>query len=373
MRIGVPKEIKTRELRVALTPAGAAELTSAGHEVLVETCAGEGAGMTDEQYRRAGAQIASDGAEVFEGASLIVKVKEPQLSECALLREGQTLFTYLHLAADPAQASALLQSGATAIAYETVTASDGSLPLLAPMSEVAGRLSVQAGAYFLQSAHGGKGTLLGGVPGVAPGRVVVLGGGVAGSNAARVALGLGAEVTVLDRSLSQLRALDQRWQGRVRTAFADRKTVYEHCLKADLIVGAVLIAGAAAPRLLTRSQIEKLEQGTVLVDVSIDQGGCFETSAPTTHEQPTFNVSSIVHYCVTNMPGAVPITSTIALCNATLPYVKRLADQGVAEATLADPHLQRGLNIQRGEIIHPSVAAALGYKANPTTTGVPSH
>lgn len=359
MRIGIPREIKTHEYRVSLTPSGVRELTAAGHEVEVETGAGAGAGFSDEDYQSAGATIAPDALKVFSGNDLIVKVKEPQLEECERLKPHQTLFTYLHLAADPKQAEALLDSGATAIAYETVTAPDGSLPLLVPMSEVAGRMSIQAGAHFLQKFAGGQGVLLGGVPGVEPAKVVILGGGIAGTNAIEMAVGLGAEVTVVDLSLPRLRQLAARFEGRVRTAHSNRDTIAELVAGADLVVGAVLVPGATAPRLVTRKMIESMRAGSVVVDIAIDQGGCFETSRPTSHEKPSFVESDVVHYCVTNMPGAVPRTSTFALCNATLPFVKKLADLGTEVAIEQDVGLAAGVNVRDGKVIHPTVANAL--------------
>ncbi|MFQ5982136.1 MAG: alanine dehydrogenase, partial [Woeseiaceae bacterium] len=344
MRIGVPKEIKTLEFRVGMVPAGVRELVSDGHEVIVETNAGAGIGMTDADYENAGATVVPTPEAVFAGADLIVKVKEPQLNECAMLRPGQVLFTYLHLAADPEQAKALVKSGTTAIAYETVTAEDGSLPLLTPMSEVAGRLSIQAGAYALQKANGGSGILLGGVPGVAPGKVLIIGGGVAGTNAADMAVGLGADVTILDRSVPRLRQIDALYGGRVKTEYSHKHSIDTQVSAADIVVGAVLIAGAAAPKLVTAEHVKMMRPGSVLVDISIDQGGCFETSRPTTHAEPTYVVDGVVHYCVTNMPGAVPRTSTFALTNVTLPFVKALANLGWVEALSRDPHLARGLN-----------------------------
>ncbi|HUK02643.1 MAG TPA: alanine dehydrogenase [Steroidobacteraceae bacterium] len=363
MRIGVPREIKVHEYRVGLVPAGVRELTAAGHEVLVEAGAGEGAGLSDSQYEAAGALIVDEAHEVFRHAELIVKVKEPQLPECRMLQQGQLLFTYLHLAADPAQAQALIDSGATAIAYETVTAPDGSLPLLTPMSEVAGRMSIQVAASCLQKAVGGSGMLLGGVAGVPPAKVVVLGGGVAGSQALEMAAGLGADVTVVDRSVPRLRDLSAQFGGRVKTLYSTSEAIEHSVREADVVIGAVLIAGAAAPKLVTRSMVARMKPGSVIVDIAIDQGGCIATSRPTTHAEPTYRVDGVVHYCVTNMPGAVPNTSTFALTNATLPFVRALADLGVREATARDPHLAHGLNIQAGEIVHEAVAAAL--------TGVP--
>ncbi len=362
MRVGVPKEIKTLEFRVGMTPAGVRELVTAGHEVFVETNAGHGIGMYDADYKAAGATVLGTAAEVFDKAELVIKVKEPQLSECAMLREDQVLFTYLHLAADPEQTRALVESGTTAIAYETVTARDGSLPLLTPMSEVAGRLSIQSGAYHLQKANGGRGVLLGGVPGVPPGKVVIIGGGVSGSHAADMAVGLGADVTILDRSLPRLREIDETWGGRIRTVYSTQQAIDDLVAEADLVVGAVLIAGAAAPKLVTAEDVQNMHDGAVMVDISIDQGGCFETSRPTTHAEPTYVVNGVVHYCVTNMPGAVPRTSTFALTNATLPFVKALANKGWRDALLADPHLANGLNVHAGHINHEAVAKDLGYE-----------
>jgi alanine dehydrogenase len=361
MRIGVPKEIKVLEYRVGMVPGGVRELTHDGHEVFVETNAGAGIGMTDADYEAAGAKVLDSAEKVFAEAELIVKVKEPQLNECSMLRDDQVLFTYLHLAADPEQTEALVKSGTTAIAYETVTADDGSLPLLTPMSEVAGRLSIQAGAFALQKANGGCGKLLGGVPGVLPARVLVIGGGVAGSNAADMAVGMGADVTVLDRSLHRLRELDDLWGGRVHTVYSTKHAVRELAPESDLIIGAVLIAGAAAPKLVSTQNVKDMRPGSVMVDISIDQGGCFETSRPTTHAEPTYVVDDVVHYCVTNMPGAVPRTSTFALTNATLPFVKSLADLGWREALSRDTHLARGLNVHAGHINHEAVAHDLGY------------
>lgn len=362
MRIGVPKEIKTLEFRVGMTPAGVRELVHEGHEVFVETNAGYGIGMFDADYERAGAVVVGSAAEVFQRAELIVKVKEPQQSECAMLREGQVLFTYLHLAADPAQTRALVDSGTTAIAYETVTAADGTLPLLTPMSEVAGRLSIQAGAYHLQKANGGRGVLMGGVPGVPGANVLIIGGGVAGANAADMAVGMGADVTVLDRSLPRLRQLDELWGGRVHTVYSTKDEIDRRVAEADLVVGAVLVAGAAAPKLVSVEDVKNMHDGAVMVDISIDQGGCFETSRPTTHADPTYVLHGVVHYCVTNMPGAVPRTSTIALTNATLPFVRDIANRGWREAMLADPYLATGLNVHAGHINHEAVAQDLGYE-----------
>ena len=365
MRIGVPKEIKVHEYRVGLVPAGVRELTAAGHEVVVQSGAGLGIGMDDAQYRAAGATIAQDPSYVFSRAETIVKVKEPQPAECALLRPGQTLFTYLHLAADPVQAQGLINSGATAIAYETVTGKNGSLPLLTPMSEVAGRMSIQVGAASLQKASGGSGVLLGGVPGVPAAKVVILGGGVAGTHAAEIAVGRRADVTVVDRSVDRLRELSSIFGSSLRTAYSTVETIERLVQDADLVIGAVLIAGAAAPKLVTRQMLQKMKPGSVIVDIAIDQGGCFETSRPTTHAAPTFVVDGIVHYCVANMPGAVPRTSTFALTNATLPYVRAIADLGWQAAFKQDPGLAAGLNVHAGQITHTAVAKSLGVAPRP--------
>jgi alanine dehydrogenase len=365
MRVGVPKEIKVHEYRVGLVPAAVRELVESGHEVLVQTGAAAGIGFADADYQRVGAKIAASAEEVFEKADLIVKVKEPQPQECARLRAGQVLYTYLHLAADRAQAEALQKSGATCIAYETVTAPDGSLPLLTPMSEVAGRMSVQVGAYCLQKANGGRGILLGGVPGVAPAKVVVLGGGVAGTNAVEMAVGLRADVTVVDRSVKRLRELSSIFGPSLRTEYSTQEHVDALVIDADLVIGAVLIAGAAAPKLVTRDMVRRMKAGAVLVDISIDQGGCFDTSRPTTHAEPTYVVDDVIHYCVTNMPGAVPRTSTFALNNATLPFARRLADHGWKAALKADPHLANGLNVHAGHITNEAVANDLGLAYRP--------
>ncbi|HXS27845.1 MAG TPA: alanine dehydrogenase [Steroidobacteraceae bacterium] len=359
MRIGVPREIKVHEYRVGLVPAGVRELVAAGHEVLIETHAGEGVGLLDLHYEAAGAKIARSAAEVFRSADLIVKVKEPQIEECRMLRQGQMLFTYLHLAADPSQARALMDAGATAIAYETVTAADGSLPLLTPMSEVAGRMSIQVAASCLQKANGGSGMLLGGVPGVTPCKVAVLGGGVAGTQAAEMAVGLQADVTVLDRSVKRLRELAAQFGSRLKTQYSTVDAVEQCVTDADVVIGAVLIPGAHAPRLVTRAMVAQMKPLSVIVDISIDQGGCIETSRPTTHANPTYVVDGVIHYCVTNMPGAVPRTSTYALTNATLPFVRALADHGWQSAFKRDPHLARGLNVHDGELRHEAVARAL--------------
>ncbi|GAC1299667.1 MAG: alanine dehydrogenase [Steroidobacteraceae bacterium] len=360
MRIGVPKEIKIHEYRVGLVPAGVRELVDSGHQVLVQSGAGAGIGFEDSHYQAAGARIAQRPQDIFSAADLVVKVKEPQIAECRQLHGGQTLFTYLHLAADPEQAQALLASGTTAIAYETVTAPDGSLPLLTPMSEVAGRMSVQVGAHSLQKANGGFGVLLGGVPGVAPAKVRVLGGGVSGTHAVEMAVGMRADVTVVDRSVKRLRELSAIFGSRLKTAYSTAHTIEELVRDADLVIGAVLIAGAAAPKLVTRAMVKTMKPGAVLVDIAIDQGGCFETSRPTTHADPIYVLDGVLHYCVTNMPGAVPRTSTFALTNATLPYVRALADHGWRQALANDPGLARGLNVHGGQLTHEAVASALG-------------
>ncbi|APO86094.1 MULTISPECIES: alanine dehydrogenase [Marivivens] len=360
MHIGCPKEIKPQEFRVGLTPAAAQEAVANGHTVTVETAAGMGAGFTDEDYIAAGAKIAATAAEVFAAADMIVKVKEPQAVERKMLREGQLLFTYLHLAPDPEQTKDLLASGATCIAYETVTDDRGGLPLLAPMSEVAGRLAPQVGAYTLQKANGGRGVLLGGVPGVAPGRVLVIGGGVVGTHAAKIAAGMGADVTVLDRSLPRLRYLDDVFGGTFKTAYASAANTIELARQADMIIGAVLIPGAAAPKLISKAQLSELKPGAVLVDVAIDQGGCFETSRATTHQDPIYEVDGIMHYCVANMPGAVARTSTLALGNATLPFMIALANKGWKKACADDKHLLNGLNVHAGQLTYAAVGEALG-------------
>jgi alanine dehydrogenase len=361
VRIGVPKEIKVQEHRVGLVPATVRELAAHGHTVLVERGAGGGIGVSDEHYRAAGATILPSAAEVWDGAELIVKVKEPQAEERRLLRPGQTLFTYLHLAPDPEQARDLVAGGATCVAYETVTAPGGGLPLLAPMSEVAGRMSIQAGAYYLEKTHGGLGVLLGGVPGVDPAKVVVLGGGVVGTHAIHIALGMGADVWVLDRNVDVLRRLWAQFGRPLNTVFSTRDAVERHVVAADLVIGGVLIPGASAPKLVSADLVRRMRPGAVLVDVAIDQGGCFETSRPTTHDDPVYAVGGVVHYCVANMPGGVPRTSTFALNNATLPFVLALADKGPIEALRADPHLRAGLNVHAGQVTHPAVAEALGY------------
>jgi alanine dehydrogenase len=365
VKIGVLKEIKTHEYRVGLTPAGARELTLHGHIVLMEANAGAGIGCGDDAYRSAGAAVLATAEDVFAQADMIVKVKEPQPQEIARLRPGQILFTYLHLAADKAQTDGLIRSGATCIAYETVTDAYGTLPLLAPMSEVAGRMAVQVGAHCLEREQGGAGILLGGVPGVPPAKVLILGGGVAGTNAARMAVGLEASVTIVDRSLRRLNELDLQFGARATTLFATAAAIEHAALAADLVIGAVLVPGAAAPKLLTRDMVRRMRPGSVLVDIAIDQGGCFETSRPTTHAAPTFVEEGVVHYCVTNMPGAVARTSTFALTNATLPFVLALAEKGSERALTEDPFLCTGLNIHAGHITHPAVAQALGLRYMP--------
>ena len=362
MRVGVPKEIKVQEHRVGLTPMAVREYAHAGHEVLVQAGAGAGIGADDAAYVAAGARIVGSAAEVFAAAEMIVKVKEPQAVEWKMLREGQILFTYLHLAPDPEQTRGLLESGCIAVAYETVTDERGGLPLLAPMSEVAGRLAIEAAAFALRKTAGGKGRLIGGVPGVPPARIVVVGGGVVGTHAARMAVGLGAEVTILDRSLPRLRQLDELFQGRARTRFSSVATVEEEVLAADVVIGAVLVPGASAPRVVSRAMLGAMRPKSVLVDVAIDQGGCFETSRPTTHDAPTYEVDGIIHYCVANMPGAVPQTSSHALNHATLPFGLALAKLG-ERALVEDTHLRHGLNIHRGRVTCAPVAQALGLSA----------
>ena len=362
MKIGVPKEIKNHEYRVGMVPAGVSELVAAGHDVLVQSGAGAGIGFDDRDYAGAGATIASGPEDVFARANLIIKVKEPQLAECRMLQKDQVLFTYLHLAADRGQAEALIASGATAIAYETVTGLGDSLPLLTPMSEVAGRMSIQVGATCLQKASGGLGVLLGGVPGVAPAKVIILGGGISGTSAAEMAVGMRADVTVVDRSVKRLRELSATFGNQLKTMYSTAHAIEELVRGADLVVGAVLVAGAAAPKLVTRAMVKTMKPGSVLVDIAIDQGGCFETSRPTTHAEPTFVSDGVIHYCVTNMPGAVPRTSTFALTNATLPYIKALANGGWQEALAKDRGLARGLNVHAGRLTHEAVANALGLK-----------
>ncbi|MES1157055.1 MAG: alanine dehydrogenase [Alphaproteobacteria bacterium] len=360
MRVGCPKEIKIREYRVGLTPESAAELVRAGHDVLMETKAGEGIGASDERYKQIGAKILPSADAVFKEAEMIVKVKEPQAVEIARLTPKHTLFTYLHLAPDPEQAEGLMKSGATCIAYETVTDADGRLPLLKPMSEVAGRMSVHVGAHLLEKTQGGRGVLMGGVPGVKPANVIILGAGVAGYNAAQIAVGMRARVVVFDKNLGRLEELDREFEGRLETVYSTRASVEEAVQEADLVVGAVLVAGAAAPKLITRDMLKTMRPGSVLVDISIDQGGCFETSHATTHDDPTFVVDGVIHYCVANMPGAVSRTSAFALNNATLPFTLALANKGYKKALQDDPHLAAGLNVYEGAIAHEAVARDLG-------------
>jgi alanine dehydrogenase len=361
MLIGVPKEIKNHEYRVGLTPAGTYELVRQGHSVLIETNAGSAIGFSDDDYIKTGAEIVNSAEEVYARSEMIVKVKEPQTNECKMLRSGQILFTYLHLAPDPEQTKGLLDSDCVAIAYETVTDDLGGLPLLAPMSEVAGRLAVQAGAHALERHKGGCGVLMGGVPGVKPANVVVIGGGVVGLNAARMAAGLGADVTLLDRNLAVLKKIDNDFNGRIKTIYSNQMSLEKTIRSAHLIIGAVLIPGAAAPKLVSRSLLKEMKKGAVLVDVAIDQGGCFETSMPTTHQNPTYIVDDVVHYCVANMPGAVAKTSTLALTNATLPFVLELANKGWKQALRENRHLRNGLNICQGNVTYYAVARDLGY------------
>jgi len=360
MLLGVPKEIKTQEYRVGLTTGSVLELVHHGHQVLVQSGAGGGIGLSDDMYRVAGAEVVATAAEVFERAEMVVKVKEPQPAECKMLREGQVLFTYLHLAPDPGQTRALLDSGCIAIAYETVTGPNNSLPLLSPMSEVAGRMAIQAGAHCLEKEQGGSGILLGGVPGVEAARVVVIGGGVVGTNAVRMAMGMEAHVTVLDRSLQRLKELDFQFGCMLNTIYSTREALNRYVASADLLIGAVLVPGAAAPKLVDRAMLRSMKPGSVLVDVAIDQGGCFETSRPTTHANPTYVEEGVVHYCVANMPGAVARTSTFALNNATLPFTLNLADKGYRQALLDDPHLCAGLNVHCGQLTYKAVADDLG-------------
>ncbi|MFT5084903.1 MAG: alanine dehydrogenase [Lentisphaeria bacterium] len=359
MLIGVPKEIKNHEYRVGLTPAGVRELSDAGHSIIVQSQAGEGIGCSDDDYGSAGAELLANSEEIFSRADMIIKVKEPQPNECAMLREGQILFTYLHLAPDPEQTKLLLASGATCIAYETVSDKNGGLPLLAPMSEVAGRMAIQAAAHCLEKAQGGAGILLGGVPGVEPANVCVIGGGVVGLHAARMAVGLGADVTILDRSLNRLKEIDETYNGRIKTLFSNTANLEKQLREADVVVGAVLIPGAAAPKLVTRDMLSLMKMGSVMVDVAIDQGGCFETSRPTTHQKPTYVVDGVIHYCVANIPGAVARTSTMALTNATLPHVMQLANKGAKHALLDNRHLLDGLNVHKGMLTCKAVGEAL--------------
>jgi alanine dehydrogenase len=364
MKVGVPREIKTHEYRVGLTPGAVREYVAAGHSVVVETNAGAGIGAADDSYRKAGAVILGSAREVFASSQMIVKVKEPQVSEWSQLREDHILFTYLHLAPDADQAKGLLDAGCAAIAYETVTDANGGLPLLAPMSEVAGRLAIEAAGAALRRHAGGRGLLIGGVPGVQPARIVVIGGGVVGTHAARMAVGLGAEVTILDRSIGRLRELDELFEGRVRTRFSTIDAVEEEVFAADVVIGAVLVPGASAPKLISRSMLSSMRKGAVIVDVAIDQGGCFETSRPTTHADPTYEVEGVIHYCVANMPGAVPLTSSQALNNATLPFGLALANKGFS-AALENPHLRAGLNVYRGRLTCEPVARSLDMPFSP--------
>jgi len=365
MQIGVPKEIKKMENRVGLVPASVRELVHHGHKVLVETGAGAGIGIDDAAYKRAGAKIAPDAATVFEKADMIVKVKEPQAVECRMLRPGQVLFTYLHLAADKDQTLGLTKSGCIGIAYETVTDARGGLPLLAPMSEVAGRMAVQVGAHCLEKAQGGSGVLLGGVPGVPAAKVTIIGGGVVGTNAARMAMGLEAAVTVIDKSIHRLYELDLQFGAKLNTRYSTVDAIEELVTSSDLVIGAVLVPGAAAPRLVTRAMLKLMRPGSVVVDVAIDQGGCFETSHATTHDKPTYVVDGVVHYCVANMPGGVARTSAFALNNATLPFVLALANKGYRKALADDAHLRRGLNIHTGKVTYQAVAEALKMRYQP--------
>ena len=360
MRIGVPKEIKNHEYRVGLTPASVAELSAAGHQVFIQTQAGMGIDFSDADYVEAGATIVATAADTFANADMIVKVKEPQAVEIAMLEARHTLFTYLHLAPDPEQAKGLMKSGATCIAYETVTANNGSLPLLKPMSEVAGRMSVQVGAHYLEKEQGGRGVLLGGVPGVPPARVAILGGGVSGVNAAQMAVGMRADVTIYDINNDRLAELDMFFSSQIKTAYASKAAIAAAVARAHLVIGAVLVPGAAAPKLVTREMLRTMKRGSVLVDIAIDQGGCFETSHATTHDNPVFVEEGVIHYCVANMPGAVARTSAFALNNATLPFALRLANHGAQGAMAADPHLANGLNVMGGKIMHKAVADALG-------------
>ena len=361
MRIGLPKEIKNHEYRVGLTPASVRELSAHGHQVLVQSGAGAAIGLTDEQYLAAGATLMADVREVFAQADMIVKVKEPQPQECAMLRPGQILYTYLHLAPDPEQTASLIKSGAVCIAYETITGPGGGLPLLAPMSEVAGRMAVQAGAAHLEKSKGGMGVLLGGVPGVPAAHVVIIGAGVVGTHALQMAVGMGARVTVLDKNMDRLRQLDLIFGNRINTAYSNAQSVEDAVLDAELVIGGILIPGAAAPKLVTRSMISRMKKGAVVVDVAIDQGGCFETSHATTHAEPTYVVDGVVHYCVANMPGAVARTSTFALNNATIAHAVALADKGWKQALTDNSHLKDGLNVANGHVTYEAVAQALGY------------
>ncbi|MBT4291029.1 MAG: alanine dehydrogenase [Deltaproteobacteria bacterium] len=361
MLIGVPKEIKNHEYRIGLTPAGVKELTKNGHEVIVQKNGGAAIGLDDDQYIAAGAKMIETPEEIFDRAEMIIKVKEPQTNECKMLKKGQVLYTYLHLAPDPEQTKLLVESGCTAIAYETVTDANGGLPLLAPMSEVAGRMAVHAGAHCLEKAQGGNGTLIGGVPGVAPANVVVIGGGVVGTHSAMMAMGMGANVVVLDKSLDRLKTLDMIFGQKMNTIYSTLDAIEKYVFEADLVVGAVLIPGAAAPKLVTKEMLKHMKKGAVVVDVAIDQGGCFETSKATTHQDPTYIIDDVVHYCVANMPGGVARTSTFALTNATLPMAIQLANKGFKQAMLDDAHLKNGLNVHEGKITYEAVARDLGY------------
>jgi alanine dehydrogenase len=365
MIVGIPKELKDHEYRVSLTPDGAAALTRAGHDVLIEPSAGQGSGFGDEEYRKAGASIAVSKDEVFKKAELIVKVKEPLPSECQLFRPGQVLFTYLHLASLPDLTKALLERKITAIAYETTVAKDGSLPMLKPMSEIAGRMSVQVGAHYLEKTYGGRGVLLGGVPGVEPGKVTVLGAGVVGAAATRIAVGMGAQVIVINLDVERLRSLDDQYHGRITTRAASSAAIEQAVCEADLVIGAVLVPGARAPKLVPQSLVSKMKRGAVVVDVSVDQGGCFETTRPTTHSDPVYAVDGVLHYCVANMPGIVPWTSTVALTNATLPYIVRLASEGVDCVIRSDPGLAKGVNLMDGQVTCRGVAEAHGLRFTP--------
>ncbi|MGH3651141.1 MAG: alanine dehydrogenase [Acidimicrobiia bacterium] len=371
MIVGVPKEIKTEEHRVAITPIGVRELAERGHQVLIEAGAGEGSTLTDDEFEAQGATIVPGAVDVFEGADLILKVKEPQTSEIEMFRERQILFTYLHLAAYPDLAAGLFKKGVVAIAYETVQMSDGSLPLLAPMSEIAGRMATQAGAYFLEKSQGGRGILLGGVTGVSPAKVVIIGGGIAGSNAAVIAMGMQGDVVVLDTDVKKLRAIDSLYQGRIVTLHSNKLTLEEQVLDADLVIGTVLVPGAAAPKLVTEEMVKSMKRGAVLVDVAIDQGGCFATSRETTHADPVYEIHDVLHYAVGNIPGAVPHTSTYALTNATLRYVVMMATKGLNEAMTAHPELQSGVNIVGDRVCHPSVAESLGVDYVPAMEALP--
>ncbi|MEO8400198.1 MAG: alanine dehydrogenase [Gammaproteobacteria bacterium] len=372
MLIGVPKEIKNNEFRVGLVPSSVRELTVNGHQVIVQRGAGAGIGIADSAYEQVGAKIVDTAVEVFQFAEMIIKVKEPQLDECKMLRQDQVLFTYLHLAPDPEQARLLKESGCIAIAYETVTNKNGGLPLLAPMSEVAGRMSIQAGATCLEISNGGSGILLGGVPGVAPAKVVVLGGGVVGTNAVRMAMGMGARVVVIDKTIERLYQLDLQFGSKIVTIYSTTDAIEKHISTADLVIGAVLVPGGSAPKLVTKAMLSLMRPGSVMVDVSIDQGGCFETSRPTTHQNPTYIEDGVVHYCVTNMPGAVPRTSTFALNNATLPFVLALANLGYKQAMMRDPHLMHGLNVCKNRLTHQAVAAALKQEYTPAEVMIAS-